>query len=57
MTDLDRRNDGNRSSLTSSAVAEERQDVPSKNAITGGNDIGLRALWPANIPEQMRDNG
>jgi len=55
VTDLDLRNDENRSSLTSSAVAEERQDVSSKNAITGGNDIGLWALWPANIPEQMRE--
>ena len=47
MADLDLRNDEYRSSLTSSAVAEERQDVSSKNtmnemadAITGGNDIG-----------------
>jgi len=39
--------------LTSSAVAEERQDISSTNtideiadAITGGNDIGLWALWP-----------
>ena len=24
-------------------------------AITGGNDIGLRALWPANILEKMRE--
>jgi len=44
---LDQRNDENRSSLTSSAVAEERQDVSWKNttgemtgAITAGNDIG-----------------
>jgi len=45
---LDLRNDENRSSLTSGAVAEERQDVSSKNtidemadAITGSNDISL----------------
>jgi len=25
------------------------------NAITGGNDIGLWAVWPANIPEKMRE--
>jgi len=55
VTDLDLRNDENRSSLISSAVAEERQDVASKNAITGGNNIGLWVLWPANIPEQMRE--
>jgi len=24
-------------------------------AITGGNDIGLWALWPANIPKKMRE--
>jgi len=23
------------------------------DAITGGNDIALWALWPANIPEKM----
>jgi len=41
--------------LTSSAGAEERQDVLSKNAIdqmadaiTGGNDIDLWDLCPAN---------
>ena len=46
--DLDLRNDENRPSLTSSAVAEEHQDVSSKNtigemadAITGSNHIGL----------------
>jgi len=62
VTDLDLRNDENRPSLTSSAVAEERPDVSSKNtidemgdAITGGNDVGLWALWPANIPEKMRE--
>ena len=60
VTDLDLRNDENRPSLTSSAIAEERQDASSKNtidemsdAITGSNDIGLRALWPANMPEKM----
>ena len=64
VTDLDQRNDENRPSSTSSAVAEERQDVSSKNtidemaeAITGGNDIGLWALWPANIPEKCRNIG
>ena len=62
MTDLDLHIYENRPSLTSSAVAEERQDVSSKNtldemadAITGGNDIGLWALWPANIPEKMQE--
>jgi len=25
------------------------------DAITGGNDIGLWALWPASIPEEMRE--
>jgi len=25
------------------------------DAITGGNDIGHWALWPANIPEKMRE--
>ena len=49
------RNDENRPSLTCSAVADERQDVSSKNmvdemadAITGGNGVGLWVLWPAN---------
>jgi len=58
VTDLDLRNDENRLSLASSAVAEEHHDVSSKStmnemadAITGGNHIGLWALWPANIPE------
>ena len=62
MTDLDLRNDENRSSLTSNAVTEERQDVSSKNttdemadAVTGSNGIGLWALWPANIPEKTRE--
>jgi len=60
VTDLDLRNHENTSSLTSGAAAEERQEVSSKNAIddmadaiTGGNDIGLWALWPANIPENV----
>jgi len=46
--DADLRNDENRPSLTSGAVAEERQMVSSKNTtdemadtITGGRDIGL----------------
>jgi len=54
VTDLELRNEENRPSLTSSAVVEERQDVSAKNtiyemadAITGGNAIGLWALWPA----------
>jgi len=58
VTDLDVRNDENRLNLTSGAAAEERQDVSSKStidemadAITGGNDIGLWALWPASIQE------
>jgi len=62
VTNLDLRNDENKPSLTSSAVAEERQDASSKNttdemanAITGGNDIGLWALWPASIPEKIRE--
>ena len=45
MTNLDLSNDENRPRLTSSAAAEGRQDVSSKNtidemadAITGGND-------------------
>ena len=59
--DLDLRKDENRLSLTSGAVAEERQEVSSKNtiddmadAITGGNDIGF---WSANIPEKMQEFG
>ena len=58
VTDLDLRNDENTPIVTSRAVAEECQDVSSKNTIdemadviTGGNDIGLWALWPASIPE------
>jgi len=60
VTVLDLRNDENRSSLTSGAVAEERQEVSSKrtidkmvDAITGGNDIGL---WSADIPEKMQED-
>jgi len=63
VTDFDLRNDEN-NVVTSSAVAEERQDVSSKNTIdemadviTGGNDIGLWALWPANIPDKMWEYG
>ena len=61
VTDLDLRNDQNRPGLTSSAVAEERRDGSSKCMIdemadAGGNDIGLCwTLWPANIPEKMRE--
>jgi len=61
VTDLDLRNVETSPSLTSSAAAE-RQDVSSKNtidemadAITGGNDICLWALWPAKIPEKMQE--
>ena len=64
VTDLDLRNDENRPSSTSSAVAEERQDVSTKktinemaDAITGGNNIGLSALWPANIPKKYGNIG
>jgi len=60
VTDLDLRNDENRPSLTSGAVAEKRQDVSSKNTIdemadafTAGNEIGHWAIWPTNIPEKM----
>jgi len=52
----------NASQISFCAVAEERQDVSSKNtideiadAITGGNDMGIWALWPANILEKMRE--
>ena len=62
VVDLDRCNVENRPSLTSSAVAKKCQDVSSKNtidetadAVTGRNDIGLWALWPANIPEKIRE--
>jgi len=61
--DLDLRNDENRPSA-SSAVAEEHQDVSSEkttdemgDASTIGNDIGLWALWPANIPEKYENIG
>jgi len=64
VTDLDLRNDKNRPRLTSSAIAEERHDVKSKNtidqlvdAITGGNDIGLWALWAATTPEKCGNTG
>ena len=64
VTDLDLRNDETRPSLISSAVAEERQDVSSKHtademadAFTGGNDMGLWALWPANIPQNCVNIG
>ena len=57
MTDLDLRNDDNRSSLTSGA-AEERQDASSINtidelsdAITGGKNIGL---WSSNTVYQKK---
>jgi len=56
-TDLDVGNDDNTPSLSSGAVAEERQEVSLKNTIdglsdtiTGGRDIGL---WSSNIPEKM----
>jgi len=59
VTDLDLSNDENRPSLTSNAVGEDRQDTSSKDtideiadAIAGGNDVGLWALWPANMPEK-----
>ena len=59
VTDLDLRNDENRPSLTSRAVAEECRDVSSKktademaDAVTGGNNISLWAIWPANILEK-----
>jgi len=58
VADLHLCNDENRPSLTSGAVAEERQEVSSKNTIDEtadtsavGNDIGL---WSANIPEEMQ---
>jgi len=60
VTDLAVCNDDNRPSLTSSAAAEERQEVSSKNtidelseAITGCKDIGL---WSSNIPEKMPEH-
>ena len=61
MLDLDLYNVEKIPGLTRSAVANERQDVSSKStidemadAITGGNDNGLWALWPANIPGKNR---
>ena len=60
VTDLDLRSDKTRPSLTRSAIVEIYQDTSSKytidemaEAITGGKDIGLLALWPANMPEKM----
>ena len=62
VTDLDAHDDENRPSSTSSAVAEERKGVSSKNtideiadAITGGNDIGLWVLGPVNVPEKLQE--
>ena len=62
VTDSDLRNDESRSSLTSSAVTEERQDVSSKNtidemtdAIIVGNTIDFWALWPANTSAKVRE--
>ena len=63
-TDIDLRNDENRPSLTSGTVAEERRDQSSKNtidemadAVSGGNDIGIWALWPDNISEKCENIG
>ena len=60
VADLDLCNDENRPSLTSGPVAEERQEVSSKNtidelseAITGCKDIGL---WSSNVPEKMPEH-
>jgi len=57
VTDLGLCNDENRCSLTSSAVVEKCQYASSKNtidemadAITGGNDIGLRTSGPSGQP-------
>jgi len=59
--DLDVRNDENRPSLTSGALAEERQEISSENtidelsdAIIRGKDIGL---WLFNIPEKCGNIG
>jgi len=59
-TDLDQRNDDNRPRLSNGAAADERQEVPYKNAIdelsdaiTGDKDIGL---WSSNIPEKLREH-
>jgi len=64
VTDLDLPTDENRPILTNSSVAEERQQVSSKNAIdemadanTGGSDIGLWTFWPANMPEKCGNIG
>jgi len=64
VTNLDLRNDENRPSLTSNAVAEERQDVSSKNTmnemantITVGNDIRLWVLCPTNILKKSGNIG
>ena len=64
MTNLDLRNVENRPSLTSNAVAEERQDVSSKNTmnemantITVGNDIRLWVLCPTNILKKSGNIG
>ena len=61
VTDLNVRNDENRPSLTSSAAAEDRQEVSLKNTIdelsdafTGGKDVGL---WSSNIPEKCGNIG
>ena len=64
VTDLDLCKNEKRPSSTSSTVAEERQDASSKNTIdemadgiTWGNDIGLWALWSANIPAKCGNIG
>ena len=61
VTELDLCNDENRPSLTSGALAEERQDVSSKgtvdkmaDVITGSNQIGLES---GHIPEKCRNIG
>jgi len=61
VTDLDLHNDDDRHSLTSSAAADERQEVSSKNtideladAITGGKDIGLSS---SDTPEKCGNIG
>jgi len=58
-TDVHVRTDENRPSLTTNAVAEERQEVSSKNTIdelsdgiTGVNDV---RFWSSNLPEEMRE--
>ena len=65
MTYLDLRNDENGPSLTSSAVAEEHQNVSSKNtvdemadAINGGNArAGLRGGQRGQLPRAPRCKG